>query len=406
MDVVGGPVASNGRVLVLVRDASKATWLQAVDPVNGHVLWRYRWSFSEITAGVATPPVAHGDIALLLAPGPKNDGRVRLEGVRISTGRIVWHGGSTAYVTDAPTSCPQPVGVSGFCLTFALSNGATGLIALTPQAGRVLAVIPRLIRGISTTAGIYQAATKSPTLVNVRVPNGIRWAKNVTALFGANHDPDYGWDVARYDTVYAGTIGHRSGPRSRALGGDVTVGFADTTGKRVWSIPGLFQCGGALGIQVAFTCRLTGSAVFAKSSGVPVPSKDATLTLEGFDPQSGRVTWQQKITNLAEIIQGNAAFADDHHLLVDMHGAKQLLDLTNGRPASPNATYWCSHENAFAINPPKGISPQRIGSNRYTACDMNKQTTTKTPSPSATVGVTIGKTFVYASPTALLATRP
>jgi len=292
MDVVGGPVSGGGKALVLVRSADKATWLEAIDPASGNVTWKYRWGFSDITSGVITPPIAHGNVALLLTPGAKNDGLVRLEGIEISTGRVIWRGGRTIYVADAPTACPQSLGAQAFCVVFILPTGGSGLIAIAPETGLELALVPNVIRAMSTTAGVYQASTRTPTLVDVRVPGGVRWTKTVTSLYGANHSPDYGWDLDVYGNVDVGTISHKNTTKPIQLAGDTTIGVSESTGRRLWNIAGLFQCGGASGLRVAFTCRLTGT-VASPSPGKLVPSKDASVTIEGFE--IGRASCRERV---------------------------------------------------------------------------------------------------------------
>jgi hypothetical protein len=406
LNVVGGPVAGGGKVLVLVRSADKTTWLEAVDPANGKVSWKYKWAFSAITAGVITPPLAHGNVALLLAAGAKNDGRVRLEGIEISTGRVLWRGGHTVYVADAPSACPQSLGAQAFCVVIFPPTGGSGLIAIAPESGLELAVVPNVIRAMSTTAGVYQAAARTPTLVDIRVPGGVRWTKTVTSLYGANHNPDYGWDLDVYGTVDVGTISHKNTTKPIQLGGDTTIGVSESTGRRLWSIPGLFQCGGASGLRVPFTCHLTGTVV-SPTPGKLIPSRDATVTIEGFDTTTGKITWQQQVGDIANLLVGNVAIADASHIAVTTpRGGKRLLDLTTGRmTAATGRVYWCARLTPFTINPPKRTSNFRVGSSHISPCEADKRPAPRPGAPADIFGASAGGVFVYAAPTGLTAIK-
>jgi len=84
LHVVGGPVASGGRVVVLVSSPDRSVWLEAVDAKTGAVKWKLPEGFSGITAGVVTDPVVHDGIVLALVPaGARTSRLVRLEGVRV-----------------------------------------------------------------------------------------------------------------------------------------------------------------------------------------------------------------------------------------------------------------------------------------------------------------------------------
>jgi len=405
IDVVGGPVASGGKVLVLVLHQDRSTWLTAIDPRTGSVSWSFRWSFSEITAGVITTPLAHGGTTLLLAPGAANDGLVRLEGVQIATGRVIWRGASRVYVTDAPSACPRPLGHAGFCIVVALPTGSNGLLAISPVNGQMIATVPNIERAISTGPGIYEAPTSNPVLVDVRTPGGMRWSKTVEALFGEKHNPNYGWDLDRYGGVDVGTVFRQVRGRQVALGVETTSGIDDANGRRIWTDPGIFQCGGVSGLRIAFLCRVTGTATIPQSSGTLVLSKDARAAIEGFDPATGRINWRVPVTDMANLLTGNVAIADSHHLVVTTRGVHRLLDLTTGKLTAAHATYWCMHAHEFTIVPPTGISNQRVGSSYANPCDERRRIATGLPRPTPTVGASIAGRFIYATRLGLVASN-
>jgi hypothetical protein len=403
--VVGGPVAAGTRVLALVVAVDRSVRLEAFDAKTGTVSWSLPAGFSEITAGVETAPLAHAGLALALVPaGGQASAFVRIEGVSVATGAVVWRSRQPLLVTDAPTICPGPLGSSAFCVIAAAApSSPTALIALSPRTGAALATVPNIERGMSTQPGLYQSYNVRSILAEVRAPGGAAWSKPVSALFGAGYDPNYGWDFARYGSVDVGSVGNRPAGRSIDLGASKTVGLARPTGTRLWARPGGFQCYGAAGLQAPYLCLMTGTATPTAAGGFTT-SKDATMTLEGLDPRSGRITWRQPILSLADVLLGNVAIdGASRQVVTSRQGRKLVLDLRTGATRVPTTreAFWCAHFNPFKIRPARGLSALRVGSSRFAPCDAAKHRVATIAPPSSVAGVTIGTTFVWASPDGL-----
>jgi outer membrane protein assembly factor BamB len=412
LHVVGGPVPAGGRVVVLVSAPDRSVWLEAVDAKTGAVKWKLLEGFSGITAGVVTAPVVHDGIVLSFVPaGGRTSPLVRLEGVRVGSGAIAWRGRAPAVVTDAPTSCPAPLGARGFCLVAASSPSTPpGLVALSAQSGMVEATVPGIQRLMSTTPGLYQTSGRPSALVGVRTPGGTDWGQRVSAFFGAGYDPDYGWNFDRLGAVEAGSVGRAPvGHNTVALDTGKTVGLSSATGKRLWSDRGVFECFGVDGLPGPWLCRLTGTAT-ATASGKITASADATLTLEGFDPATGSIHWRVPTARneIAAMLGGDVAVADTNRLLVrSPQGRALVVDLRSGAtsPPAPGQVFWCAHANFFKINPPLGISAQRVGSSRYGPCDAAGHAVTAVPSTSAPAIAQAAGMRVWASPSGLEAIR-
>ncbi len=401
--VVGGPVAGGGRALVLVSAANKSIWLEAVDPATGAVRWRLPEGFSAITAGVETTPVAHGADALALVPVSASSPFVHLEGVDIATGKVVWRLKTIVGVEDAPSACPKPLGGKAFCLVVQTQDGETGLIALSPRTGAVLASVQNIERAMSTVPGVYQTDDSTPVLAGVATPGGIRWTAPVSKLFGPRTDPNYGWDFGLFGAIEAGTVGRTTTGHTEVLGDAETVGFSERTGRSAWTIPGAtFDCGGSLGLSGAFLCVMTGTAT-GSPTGKLTTSKNATVKLEGFDPSTGKLTWKVPVGGLVDLLLGNVAIADAHRIVVTTRqGQKRLLDLRSGATASPAGTgLWCAHANFFTIRPPKGLPAERVGSSLFTSCDAGMHPVSAMGRPPAVAGATVGNTFIWAGKDAL-----
>lgn len=410
MHVVGGPVAGGGRVLVLVSASDRSVWLEAVDARTGKVAWKLPESFSEITPGVETTPLVHAGVVLALVPvGGAGSPYVRLEGVRVASGAVAWRSRSRSVVTDAPSSCPQPLGRNGFCVVAATAPGKpSALVALAPATGAGAAVVPGVERSMSTTPGLYQAYSTPSVLIGVRTPGGTVWGQPVSRLFGAGYDPNDGWDFDQSGAAWIGFVGKARHGTTVPLGGQNTIAVSQATGKRLWSDPGVFECGGQDILTGDWLCLLTGTATLT-ASGKVTTSKDASLTLEGFDPATGRITWRLPAGHIADLMRGDVAIGDAHHLLVSTPQARKLVvDLRNGATAAPAAgqAFWCGHANFFRIAPPKGVTtPQRVGSNLYAPCNASRQPLTALPGAPAVAAVDVGPMRVWAAPAGLEATR-
>jgi outer membrane protein assembly factor BamB len=412
LHVVGGPVAADGRVVVLVSAPDRSVWLEAVEAKTGAVKWKLPEGFSGITAGVVTAPAVHDGIVLALVPaGGRSSPLVRLEGVRIGSGAIAWRGREPVVVTDAPTSCPAPLGRRGFCLVAASSPSTPpGLVALSAASGMVEATVPGIQRLMSTTPGLYQSSGRPSVFVGVRTPGGTDWGQRVSALFGAGYDPDFGWDFDRFGAVEAGSVGRTPvAGNTVALDAAKTVGLSSATGKRLWSDRGVFECFGVDGLPGPWLCRLTGTAT-ATASGKITVSADATLTLAGFDPATGGIRWRAPTAHneIAAMLRGDVAVADANRLLVrSPQGRELVVDLRSGAtsPPTPGQVFWCAHANFFKINPPLGIGAQRVGSSLYGPCDAAGHTATAVPSTSMPTLARAAGMRVWASPSGLEAVR-
>jgi outer membrane protein assembly factor BamB len=407
LHVVGGPVAAGGRVVVLVSAHDGSVWLEAVDAKTGAVKWKLPEEFSGITAGVVTAPVVHDGIVLALVPTGRTSPLVRLEGVRVASGAVAWRRQAPAVVTDAPTSCPAPLGPRGFCLVAASSLSTPPvLVALSASSGTVEATVPGIQRLMSTTPGLYQTSDRPSVLVGVRTPGGTDWGQRVSAFFGTGYDPDYGWNFDRLGAVEAGSVGRVPvGHNTVALDTGKTVGLSSATGKRLWSDRGVFECFGVDGLPGPWLCRLTGTAT-ATASGKITASADATLTLEGFDPATGGIHWRVPTarSEIAAMLGGDVAVADTNRLLVrSPQGRALVVDLRSGAtsPPAPGQVFWCAHANFFKINPPLGVNALRVGSSRYGPCDAAGHAVTAVPSASAPAIAQAAGMRVWASPSGL-----
>jgi hypothetical protein len=353
---------------------------------------------------VASTPVAVGGVVLGLEPtAGGGTGKVRLEGIDEVSGRVMWRSPNPAFVVDAPSVCPKPLGATAFCLVVAASSsGGTALLALAPHSGKPLSAVGSVERAVGIGAGLYEVIANKATLAEVSTPGGVVWSKPFSEFFGAGYDPNYGWIFDRLDSLQVGSVGHAPSGKSENLAATEVVGVDASTGKMRWRERGEFECGGALPLRVPFLCLMTGTATSSGGTQIKT-SPGATLTFAGFDASSGHITWRQPAAGIADILGGKVVIADDHSVLVTTKsGRTEIVDLRTGqiRTPKPGEAFWCQELNVFHIA--RGMAGLRIGSSVFRRCDANGHGLTglvglANSSASSAVGVHLGRLFIWAA---------
>jgi hypothetical protein len=180
-----------------------------------------------------------------------------------------------------------------------------------------------------------------------------------------------------------------------------TVGFSTASGRRLWHDRGLFQCDGEDLVDAPFICLMTGT--IAAKAGKLATSKGATMTLEGFAPATGKITWRVPGADLIELMAGHPPILDSDHLLVTVSGKRVVLDLRTGKTAAPapGSVFWCGHENFF-FGPEKGI---QAGVERFSPCDASGRTVAGSGSQTPLIGTRVGDAFVWPEPNGLRAVK-
>jgi glucose dehydrogenase len=326
--------------------------------------------------------------------------------VDVATGRVLWRVPQTAFVEDAPSVCPEPLGSRAFCVVAASSiSGASALIALAPRTGTALAAVGNVARAMGLSAGLYEVNAVAATLSQVRTPGGAVWSRTFAELFGRGYDPNNGWIFDQVGSLQVGSIGHASSGKSQDLAATETAGIDLRTGKLRWRERGEFECGGVTTFRVPFLCLMKGTETFKGGTQITT-SANATLTLAGFASTTGKVTWRHPVGHIADIIGGKVVIADDHRLLVTSSaGRPQILDLRNGSTSTPHAgeAFWCQTVNVFYIA--AGTAGLRIGSNVFRRCNANARDVGSVQlsgsDAAASVGVRLGSLFVWAAPDGL-----
>jgi hypothetical protein len=153
----------------------------------------------------------------------------------------------------------------------------------------------------------------------------------------------------------------------------------------------------------AFNCVYNGVLAKSKSNANESTYTGLQMTLQGFDPATGTVTWTVPVRNIAALTNGNAAFVDDNSLLVQLaSGAQAVLDTSDGKTVAvlPGQVFWCVGGSTFKVNEDKTFNKaeSRPEGNEYFACKENGAPTPNWPSASPDqIGITVDGEFMWAT---------
>jgi hypothetical protein len=400
LHLVGGPVASDGRLLVINVTASRSLELSAIDPATETVVWQRPFSASGITPGEPFPPSAFGDIAIDFSPTPDATSVTgQILGIDIATGAVAWTYSGSGVTGDAPVACGGP---NTFCLSWA-SGITQGLIEVDATNGSLLRTIPNVERDLGTN--LYQGNETNPTLIQIGRQGQMLWQASASSAFGTvNDNPDSGWDVDPFGSLDVGSLGPAVVPQTSIdFSSATTSGFAIATGRPVWTDAGLYNCSGSLEIFSTPTlCRVEGTVTRTSSGGVSTAG--VTVTLEGFDTQTGKVTWSQPDQNLTGLIgTGALPFEDGYHIVIKQRGTDLILDLATGevRPVSSGLVFWCATTPTVQVLAPagSGYPNERSATDQFFGCNAAGAAVSTDPADQPPlVGVILGGKFFWPTP--------
>ncbi len=414
LKVVGQPAAVGDEVVVVNLTSARALQLTGVNAKTG-TTWHLPYSTSITTPGVYPEvQVAASNVIDLDPVYGAADPDVSVRGIDATTGTLRWELPEMHVVGDIPLVCGSS---KDFCIV--TYNGLTpDLVVVNATTGHVVRTIPGVERAIDAQ-GLYQLASSTPAFEELGAQAQVLWRGTVSSLFGPGHSPDFGWDVHAISGLDIGTVGtvpqgintqtDLPGPNGETenLAADTTVAFRPGDGKRVWSDPGTFSCGGSFDILSPIVlCRFTGALHFTQNSTKP-RFENVTLTLEGFNATTGAITWRRPVQDFHALVQGlTVPFADSSHVVVAGPAGLEVLDTVTGAtaPGSKTASYWCEHLGMYTVVPFPGdyAHGQRAAAPTFGACRASGSAIAGHPiSQPATVGVRVAGMFVWPSASGL-----
>lgn len=394
-------MAAEGAAVVVTADTTRDLHVEGVAPDTGRVIWSHPYSMSAMIAGLApTLYVVDNDIVDLVPVDQPSDALVDVEGVNATTGTVVWQGPQHILVSDVPAPCEEK---KYFCLLGYNGNASTAMAVLNPVTGAVVGTM----QGPATAVDLdlYLTDAQTPTLEALSATGTVAWTKTVDQLFGGpGYNPLDGWDFLAFGGTEVGTAGATNADHSNGLDDAKTVGISLATGATQWSLPGQFQCGGTLAfITPPLDCLFSGTVARQRHKAFPQSYTGLHLVLQGYDAATGHVTWMQSVRNVGALGNGDAAFLDATHLLVQLQGGHEaLLDASSGKTAAvpERQTFWCSTNGLFKVDEEKALNSAelRAQGTRFTPCTAagNPASTMPASTPSS-VGVTVDGVFLWPS---------
>ncbi|HTX01904.1 MAG TPA: PQQ-binding-like beta-propeller repeat protein [Acidimicrobiales bacterium] len=414
--VVEGPVvAAGGQDVLVVTTQNGSLFLDAVATASGDERWSVPVTLSAIPQPTLSPPAVVGRYTLALLPSDADVDRgygAQLAGIDVATGQRIWQLHGSFIVLDPPTPCPGTEAGQWFCVVLSTSSQSKLLLAAIDAAsGKVESEISGVSRRLAT--GLYESTGTPPRLVEIAFPTGVLWSKPLDSELGsAAYDLDYGWTIDLVGSSYLMSVQAKPSNGASQLATSLTAAVDVLSGDVRWRRPGSYRCNGAVVVVAPFSCRETGTLSLSASTGAPSLSSDASATIVGFDPRSGRARWQVRLARdgLVGFIAATGYAVKGSQILVrpaGRHTDPELLDLSSGdlSPVSPRQLFWCPQLPTFDEDYPGGASVQRTGVTTWFACRASGSFAKGTPPVSTSVGILAGGHVVVVLP-GLLEGRP
>jgi hypothetical protein len=401
LHVVGGPVAGEGSAVVLAVDAARNLRLEGIAPDSGRVEWSHPYGMSAIDPGLPPALYVIDNVVVDLVPVDGRSGAlVDVDGVNATTGAVAWRGPQDLLVSDVPSTCARG---RDFCLIGYESNATTSMVVVDPVTGRAVSSLAGPLEAVDQD--VYQTDAKTATLEALSPSGSVVWTKTFRQLFGSSgYDPALGWDFLAFGSTEVGTAGATNAGRSDGLDNARTVGISLSSGGTEWALPGQFQCGGSLGfLRPPFVCVFSGKLTRTHRHGSSVSHAGLHLTLQGFDAGTGAVSWSRAVRDVDPLVNGDTAFLDASHLVVNLSsGNRALLDVATGTTSGVgrHQALWCAHQALFKVDENKDLNPsgQRAGGARFSPCTADGAWSASLPATDPrTVGVTVDGVFLWPS---------
>jgi hypothetical protein len=302
------PVAVDG-AFVFYEASGRHLHLVALDARTGKTLWSKLASVSDLTQG-APLGLDHSGSKIIALLGRSTDSPVAVvSAVEAHSGKIVWSSPPGTFGTS-PSRCPDERTV--VCAAGSLENGhAAGRLRFDLATGKGLASVAVDGPGIREIGDdLFDSGSRNPDYLIAIYGARTAWRVPLAGIFGAGSSSDYGWNFDRLakPRLFIGSVGFTPLKVTKTfevvdLAKQVNAGFRISDGSLVWRNRGailvcsLLPCPGqpagdlsTPGRFVGLRLRMTGTITVTFTETF-TPSRDATATLEGFDPASGRTIW-------------------------------------------------------------------------------------------------------------------
>jgi putative pyrroloquinoline-quinone binding quinoprotein len=367
---VSQPAPAGGK-FVLYAQQNGSLEVVALDATDGSTAWVAPASPSDVTAGVpAFLAVRTGTVFYLQGFGSPGGGLARVVARDAASGNVVWQSAVGTFDTWPEICADQTDAV---CVNGRLGGGVGfGQLRFSTATGKVVAVVKMgtpAFPGRELTPDLFDPGQRDPEqLLAVRKGN-LAWRHRLSAIFTLPHaTSDGGWDFDRLGRLdlFVGSVFTRPKLKGNKsifhLNPSMTAGFSTATGRVKWRAPGYYACGQPLpcagrsqagysspaslgSATVGLRLVAKGTLVGTRGSVKPEVSRNASVTIQGFNPLTGKTAWSFKAGRDLPLItqQKTLPQVGPTVLVLKTRSGYVALDLRTGRTrhlaASSHA--WC-----------------------------------------------------------------
>jgi len=381
------PVYIDGVAVVLATTNDELT-LVAVDPATGDLLWSRPATTSAVSAEEPLKVTAVGDDVAYFRPTSSGGASARLVVADVHTGKD--KASSPIEVFSTPIEpCDTPVArLCGTARPY-LDTAAThySFVVSTGRFGPASGEQPPISSRPVGPDGLIDLGDRAPERVGVFKDNELLWSMPVVAYFPEGSTTDAGWTFRMVGERYLGSLDQTFPFDGDVDMGDVaTASFEAATGKIDWSAHGSsLDCRGTVVLppDVPVRCRYRGHATF--TDGVP-SFADVEVSLEGFDPDNGRRTWEFELGKGVGFLRGVRvpALFGEASLLLGRGAGQRVVDLRTGEQVPPpsGAVYLCPTLTQFDSD--RGTV---TGNPMLAPCTPLRTRSARTPGPTTLLGL-------------------
>ena len=365
------PAVVGDRVLLYVVDGHRLRVI-ALDARSGATVWSDQAFQSGVTNGVP-PYLTVADRKVIYVRGGYGF-EPELVAADVRTGRRAWRS-DLIVIASWPHVCHDDqtaVCVAGFLVT---GRSGTSQLAFDAHTGKLRSttLVSTSDDGREIGDSLFDPGRRNPETLAATRRAKVTWRHPLARIFPqAGASTDWGWDLDRIDGggLFVGSVASAPVKRTNSkivvdLSRSMTAGFRILDGSTLWRETGTAYACGLLPCpgrdpapfsspssvqretRVGVRLRESGTVTASPTNPLPVASSDARVTLEGFEPETGRTRWEFDAGHDVGLITFRRLppqLASTTIVLPDSGGNLTAVDLADGarRQVAATETGWCS----------------------------------------------------------------
>jgi outer membrane protein assembly factor BamB len=416
---ISQPVAI-GTVVVGINAKDRKLFVVALEPATGRILWQQPLTPSASALGVTVHFTKLGDDKVAyLRPTLADTFFAKLVVADVHTGNDLAVSPEMLFVST-PIVCPNGKDVCASSRKNTWSNVGNYRLDVAGRAYREdNDWLPPGTRLLDDT-GLLDLGDRPGNTLGLLRDRNFLWTTPLAAAFPRGFSSDYGWEWRRYAEQHV-LVGNMFAPTTRIDGvrahdpasGSATAGLSERSGQVLWRDLGSgFDCN-LDNPDYPVRCRTRGTILIHDDDSYS--TRDLDVTVEGFDPATGRTTWSVPMGAAnALTVSARPAIAGPTQVLLDGPSGPVVLDYATGHaePPAANATFWCMTTMHYDFSPPHeaprggwlgttryGWTYKRRGGELASLCDDQRRGAIALPSIAATMaaGAHIGSYAIIAT---------